>query len=95
MDISVSDYLKALKSKDVLNERRRLVLNAICSTVNYKASPAVIAELTGKNIHFVNLIFGSLAKAIAGKLNIERNTKEFNSPQWWPVISAPVGLPPC
>lgn len=93
MRISKNDYLKALQTKGVLNERRILVLKAIYTCPQHKATPAIIEYKTTKNIHFVNLIFGSLAKAIAKSLGIERNTKYFDSPEWWPLIAEGLSEP--
>ncbi|MFT3844083.1 MAG: hypothetical protein QM725_03445 [Lacibacter sp.] len=87
MEISKSDYIKALKADGVLNERRKAVLKSIYTSPAHEACPAMIEQKTDVNIRQVNLVFGSLAKAVAQELNIERNTENFPYDQWWLLLA--------
>jgi predicted HNH restriction endonuclease len=74
MNISKSQYIKALSTKGVLKEKSIPLLNALYYAPNCQLTPDELAELLGyKEFPPVNALIGGLGKRIANELKINRS----------------------
>jgi 5-methylcytosine-specific restriction protein A len=84
MNISKSQYIRALSKKGVLKEKSLPLLNALYYAPNCQLTPAELAELLGyKEFSPVNALIGKLGKRIASALKINRS----NIYGWYEIVA--------